>query len=180
MAKSKYTNKSKLSPKQLRFCQEYVIDNNGTKAAIRAGYSQSTAKEQASRMLTKVNIKKLVKKLKNGIANNNNITAEMVRDELAKCGFSNLQDYITDENSILDLSKIPRDQAAALQAIKVTETITIVDKKPVTRRETSFKLSDKIAALEKLGRHLGIFEKDNKQKESRISLVNDIPKRKGS
>lgn len=47
-----------MTAKQLAFCQEYVVDKNGTQAAIRAGYSDKTANEQASRLLTNVNIKK--------------------------------------------------------------------------------------------------------------------------
>ena len=47
-----------LTPKQERFCQEYMKDLNGTQAAIRAGYSKETARQQAQRLLTKVYIKK--------------------------------------------------------------------------------------------------------------------------
>jgi phage terminase small subunit len=46
----------KLTPKQLQFCKEYLIDLNGAQAAIRAGYSEKTAKEIASENLTKPNI----------------------------------------------------------------------------------------------------------------------------
>ncbi len=48
---------AKLTEKQQRFADEYLIDLNGTQAAIRAGYSAKTANEQASRLLTKDNIK---------------------------------------------------------------------------------------------------------------------------
>ena len=37
-----------LTPKQARFCEEYVIDLNGKQAAIRAGYSQRSAEYLAS------------------------------------------------------------------------------------------------------------------------------------
>lgn len=40
-----------LTPQQERFCQEYAVDYNGTNAAKRAGYSESTAASQASRLL---------------------------------------------------------------------------------------------------------------------------------
>lgn len=43
----------KLTRKQELFCQEYIKDLNGTQAAIRAGYSPESARQQASRMLTK-------------------------------------------------------------------------------------------------------------------------------
>lgn len=49
-------NKNGLTPKQMRFCEEYMIDMNGTQAAIRAGYSERTANEQASQLLAKLNI----------------------------------------------------------------------------------------------------------------------------
>ncbi|MGE9266402.1 terminase small subunit, partial [Escherichia coli] len=45
-----------LSEKQRRFVAEYLIDLNGTQAAIRAGYSAKTAQEQSSRLLSNVMI----------------------------------------------------------------------------------------------------------------------------
>ena len=43
----------KLTKKQENLCREYVKDHNGTQAAIRAGYSPDSARQQAHRMLTK-------------------------------------------------------------------------------------------------------------------------------
>ncbi|MFA9203068.1 MAG: terminase small subunit, partial [Flavobacteriales bacterium] len=40
--------------KQQRFIDEYLIDFNATQAAIRAGYSSDTAKQQGSRLLSNV------------------------------------------------------------------------------------------------------------------------------
>ncbi len=45
-----------MTPKQQRFAEEYVVDHNATQAAIRAGYSERTAKQQGSRLLTKVDV----------------------------------------------------------------------------------------------------------------------------
>ena len=55
-----------LVPRQKMFCAEYLIDKNGTQAAIRAGYSKSTAAEQSSRLLRNVKIKE---KIESGLAN---------------------------------------------------------------------------------------------------------------
>lgn len=52
-----------LTAKQLAFCKEYVVDHNGTQAAIRAGYSEKTAQEQASRLLCNVMIKEEIGRL---------------------------------------------------------------------------------------------------------------------
>lgn len=54
--------KRKLTPKQEMFVKEYLVDLNATQAAIRAGYSAKTAKEQASMLLTKLNIQDAIQK----------------------------------------------------------------------------------------------------------------------
>lgn len=41
-----------LTPKQQAFVTSYLVDKNGTKAAIKAGYSEATARQAASRLLT--------------------------------------------------------------------------------------------------------------------------------
>ena len=46
-----------MTPKQKRFCDEYLIDCNATQAAIRAGYSEKTAKQIASENLSKPDIR---------------------------------------------------------------------------------------------------------------------------
>lgn len=169
---------SKLSPKQLRFCQEYVVDLNASAAAIRAGYAGRSAGVHASRMLKKANIKHKIKDLQKKISENLEITAEMVVKEFAKCGFSNIQNYISGGNTIRDLSNIPADHAAAVESVKHVENRVETKNGTFVTTTVTTKLHDKISALEKIGRHLGIFERDNKQKESRIVFDNDIPKRK--
>lgn len=46
-----------LNTRQKLFCNEYLIDLNATQAAIRAGYSERTARSQGQRLLTNVDIK---------------------------------------------------------------------------------------------------------------------------
>ena len=67
-----------LNPKQLRFCQEYVIDLNGTQSAIRAGYSEKTAAVIATENLIKPNIQLKIKELQGKIGNKLNIDAQWV------------------------------------------------------------------------------------------------------
>ena len=52
-----------MNPKQRRFCEEYVVDSNGTQAAIRAGYAANSAVVTASRLLTKANVRERVDQL---------------------------------------------------------------------------------------------------------------------
>ena len=52
----------KLTAKQQRFCDEYLIDLNATQAAIRAGYSEKTAKQIGQENLTKPDLKEYIEK----------------------------------------------------------------------------------------------------------------------
>jgi phage terminase small subunit len=51
-----------LTPKQARFVQEYLVDGNGSGAAVRAGYGAAGAKVTACRLLTNTNVSKALKK----------------------------------------------------------------------------------------------------------------------
>lgn len=79
----------KLTPKQLAFCNEYLIDLNGTQAAIRAGYSEKTANEQASRLLANVSVANFIQLNMNKRAEKTGITAEYVletiKSTIARC-----------------------------------------------------------------------------------------------
>jgi len=70
--------KGGLTPKQEQFCLEYIVDLNGTQAAIRAGYSEKTANEQASQLLTKPAVKRRVQELMGERSKRTEITADYV------------------------------------------------------------------------------------------------------
>jgi len=67
-----------LTPKQALFVKEYLVDMNGTQAAIRAGYSERTANEQASRLLANASIREAVAENSKARAAKVDITAEYV------------------------------------------------------------------------------------------------------
>lgn len=158
---------AKLTPKQERFCQEYIIDLNGTQAAIRAGYSEKTAVEIASQNLIKLNIQAFINKLIAERSKRTEITADMVIREMAKIGMLNHQDYIGEGNEILDISKISRDKAAAVESIQKTVTTT---KEGVETVSVKIKLFNKNVALDQLAKHTGVYEKDNSQKTKVIKV----------
>ena len=55
---------NELTPKQKRFCQEYLLDYNAKQAAIRSGYSVSTAQEQSSRLLSYPKVQRELTRMK--------------------------------------------------------------------------------------------------------------------
>ena len=75
---------SKLTVKQQRFIEEYLIDLNATQAAIRSGYSEKTAQEQGSRLLSNVKVAKAIAEGKDKRSAETKIDAAWVLTELAK------------------------------------------------------------------------------------------------
>jgi len=72
-----------LNPRQSRFVNEYLVDMNGTKAAVRAGYSPKTAKSQTSRLLTNVNLRAEISRKQKESELKLNIDRETVLEGLA-------------------------------------------------------------------------------------------------
>lgn len=133
------------------FVQEYLIDLNATQAAIRAGYSPDTAKEIGCENLTKPNIRARVDQALAERSKRTGINQDRVLMELAKMAFVNISDVVNLENvKVLDTAT--REDLACIQSIKI--------KPNEWGTEREVKLSDKKAALELLGKHLGMF-KDN-------------------
>lgn len=146
------SERSKLTPKQERFVQVYLVDVNATQAAIRAGYSKKTAQEQSSRLLSNVMVPKAIAKGKQALAEKAGVMAKKVDVEMARIGFANMQDYLDlsdPENLTIDLSKITPEQASVIAE-------TRVERRGLQRRVT-IKLHDKPNALVNLGKHLGLF-----------------------
>lgn len=75
-----------MTPKQQRFVDEYLIDLNATKAAIRAGYSKRTAKDIGAENLTKPEIAKAVAKAIEAQAERTLISADQVLLDIERIG----------------------------------------------------------------------------------------------
>jgi phage terminase small subunit len=145
--------KDSLTPKQKRFVEEYLIDLNATQAAIRAGYSEKTARVIGPENLLKPAVAELVEQAFKERAKATEITADMVLAELARVGFSNMSNYARwNEHGVLltDSEKLTDDAARCVA--EVSQTVT------AEGGTVKFKLHDKVSALEKLGRHLGMFK----------------------
>ena len=74
----------KLNAKQEMFCREYLIDLNASQAAIRAGYSEKTAKEIGHENLTKPHIAEFIHELKRERAESVKIDAAWVLSQAVK------------------------------------------------------------------------------------------------
>jgi phage terminase small subunit len=131
-----------LTAKQQRFVEEYLIDLNATQAAIRAGYSEKTAYSQGQRLLNNVEIQKAVAEAQEDRSNRTKITADRVLQELARIGFSDLRNMLTDGIEVVtNTGERGKDE----------------DGRKIVEHTHKIKVWDKNSALEKLGKHLGMF-----------------------
>jgi phage terminase small subunit len=73
---------AKLTAKQQRFIEEYLIDLNATQAAIRAGYSEKNADKIGSQLLGKTRVKEQIDKALEKRSNKLNLDAEWVLTRL--------------------------------------------------------------------------------------------------
>lgn len=170
-----------LTDKQKRFCKEYVIDFNATQAAIKAGYSKKTAKSQGQRLLTNVDIQQEIKKLKDKTANKLEITHEMLTAEWAKMAFSSIHHLHNTWIELKEFEELKENNPNILDCIQETFTKTEnrKDFNPATNKkdidvETKYiklKLYDKQKALENLGKHIGYYLEDNKQKTPEAVII---------
>ncbi len=152
--------------KHERFCQEYIVANNKSQAAIRAGYSENRADSRGAQLWGIVSIKERIKYLQTQLSKKSGIAAERVINELGKVAFANIKNILETGNKIKDLSKLPDDITAAVESVQ-TITQTTTNKKGTkkyTITNVKVKFHSKLSALTDLGKHLGIFEKDNAQK----------------
>ena len=161
---------ARLTAKQKRFIEEYLIDLNATQAAIRAGYSPESAKEIGCENLTKPNIKAAIDKAMAERSRRTGISQDRVLQELAKIAFVNPTDVINMDEATIK-GDANREDTAAIASVKV-KTIPTEDG-DIMEREV--KICDKLKALELLGKHLGMFtDKLNVNAEMAVKIVDDI------
>ena len=161
---------AKLTAKQKKFVEEYLIDLNATQAAIRAGYSPNTAQEQSSRLLSNVMVKNEIDKAIAERSRRTGISQDRVLRELAKIAFVNPNDVINFSDATVKMTS--EENLAAIASVKVKKIPG--EYGDATEREV--KLYDKLRALDLLGRHLGIFkDKIEINGDMGVKIVDDIP-----
>jgi phage terminase small subunit len=145
----------------LRFAQEFVRDLNGTQAAIRAGYSRSTASEIASRLVKKSHVDAAIARRLAQIEAKCERKLHHVISELISVGFSNMGDYISfapaGEPYIEIGEHLTRGQLAAIQEVVIEDFTDGRGESARKGRRIRIKLRDKQRALELLGKHFGAF-----------------------
>lgn len=164
---------AEMTARQQRFCDEYLIDLNATQAAIRAGYAEKRASEQAYQLLQKTTVQEYIQKRKADRVQRTEITQDMVLRELANIAFSNAADYaaVVEKEVMVEGDNgeaIPvRDRDGKPVTYRTVEPVLTSDLTEDQKRALSVikkgrdgfevKPYDKVKALELLGKHLGMW-----------------------
>ena len=142
---------AKLTEKQQRFVDEYLIDLNATQAAIRAGYSAKTADVQCSRMLGNVKVQQAISEAMAERSKRTGINQDRVVLELAKIALVKITDVVDSKGRIKDTATA--DDLACIESIKYKES----ESGTGSSVEREVKIASKLKALELLGKHLGMW-----------------------
>ena len=160
---------ARMTDRQKRFVEEYLIDLNATQAAIRAGYSPQTARDIGCENLTKPNIQNAIGKAIAERSKRTGINQDRVIRELAKLAFVNMTD-IVDEKGRINFNASD-DDLSCIEGIKYKSSSS----ESGSSIEREVKISSKLKALELLGKHLGMFvDKVNLTGETKVTIVDDL------
>jgi phage terminase small subunit len=154
----KQSKVEELTGKQKRFCEEYIFDFNGTRAAKVAGYSENTASEMAYENLNKPQIQAYIKDLQSNLERTSGISRMRVLKEHEKLAFSSIAHLHDTWITRKEFENLTEDQKSCIAEIS---TQTRMERNPVEGGEpiqvdfVKIKLYDKQKSLDSISRMLG-------------------------
>jgi phage terminase small subunit len=156
--------KPKLTEKQKAFCREYILNGwNGTKAAIKAGYSFKTAKVIANENLTKPYLNDYIKELRGDIETLTGINKEKILTAFAEIAFNSINYYNETWLKRIEFESLSKEAKSCIQEIE--HRVNYIDvytdsgkKKKVKIDEVRFKLYSRTDALKEINKMLGYNE----------------------
>ncbi|ABS40889.1 terminase small subunit [Clostridium botulinum] len=162
---------AKLTHKQKKFCDEYLIDLNVTQAAVRSGYSKKYAMAHAYELLDKPKIKEYIDKKIKDREKRTEITQDFVLKELYAIAKSNGSNYakVVQKSYIKPVYDKEGNKIDEEEVFYKDVELTLTDDLPEDKKkaiaaikQTKFGIAvescDKVKALELLGKHLGMFK----------------------
>lgn len=153
-----------LRVKMERFAQEYIKDFNGTRAAIAAGYSETSAAVIACENLRKPNIKKRIDELLETKLAAAAVTEERIIERLAQIAFGDprkVAEFKNGKLSITDSDKLTRAEAGMIAAMS---------EETGNKRKREIKFHDPIRAAELLGKTKKMFT-DKVEHEGMVAVT---------
>jgi phage terminase small subunit len=145
-----------LSAKQQRFIEEYLLDLNATKAALRAGYSPRTARQAGAENLSKPVILAEIAERTRALAERNGVSLDAFIQDLRERVHADVSDIFDADGNLLPPEQWPPVWRRGLVTrLKVEEKNLSGN---LTRRTISIRFADRTPLKYLLGRHLGAFK----------------------
>lgn len=167
---------------QKRFCDEYLIDFNATrayKAVYKSCRKDETANVNGSKLLRNTKVKEYIAEKQKEIQERNKITQDTIIQELAKIALFNIKDIYNENGTLKKVTELDDDTAKAISGVKIlqkagamkislSKTNDEIPLEHIPEQTVEFKTNDKTRALELLGKHLGMFKEN-------VNLTQDKP-----
>ena len=141
----------KLTDKQKKFVEEYLIDLNATQACIRAGYSPKYADREGHKLVENSRVSEAISKAMAERSRRTGINQDRIVQELARIAFVKITDVVDPDGEIN--TNASDDDLACIESYKVEDSDSVNGSS--SKREV--KLASKIKALELLGKHVGMW-----------------------
>ena len=145
---------AKLTAKQEIFCKEYLIDLNGTQAAIRAGYSEKTAEQLSYQLLQKTSVVNRIAELKEARNSQLDVDGTYVLKRLIEWDQLDVLDILTDTGSFKPISEWPKVWRTSISAMDVSTLMK--QEEDIETRIMKVKWPDKVKNLELIGKHVDV------------------------
>jgi phage terminase small subunit len=156
-----------LTPKQEAFCLAYMANGGNATAAYKASYNagnmaEKTIWEKASTLLADGKVSARIDAVRNAAAKVAIISEARLLTEVWRIAMSDPRALFDAAGKMIEIHELPDAVAASIASIKINE---INGKDGVVIGYTKeVKFWDKNSAAEKLMKHMGSFEKDNRQR----------------
>lgn|SRR5574343_979281 len=157
--------------KHRRFVEEFLVDLDGTKAAIRAGFKPSNASTRAWSLLRRQDVSEAVSAGQREMSERVEVRQDKVLAEYMAVAFADIGQYFDDHGNLLPLQEIPEMARKAISEIQVFEEYAFSEGERVPIGQTKrLKFHDKLKALDALGRNLGLFNADT-SKQPQVNVL---------
>lgn len=145
-------NEFNLTPKEEKFCQEYILHLNQAKAARNAGYAANSSHVTGCQLLMKANIKERINYLKKNLAEATGISIIKILKEHEKIAFSSIAHLHNNWIELKDFKKLTEDQKSCIKSIS---TKIIKNNKGREIEFVKIELYDKQKSLDSIKTMLG-------------------------
>lgn len=178
MGKTAFSDKGsrQLSDRHREFVDQYLIDLDGKKAAIRAGYKPSAAAAMAVRLLNRKDVKAALGKESKQHHEENYLTADNIILQLAYITTRDIREFVDEHGEMIPLNKLHDRAAACVDGFDQEITIYTDENGTTKTVKNKVKLVSKATAIDMAMRYRGLFAPTETKNENVNTIQFDFNK----